>query len=357
MPDITLSRRCPGRASLFSFLIVIYILLVMNPNTAKAEGEFFEPRCGSEKVLRNCWTEQELQGCSKDKIIYYKKGFSSRPPKIPVPLSALCPTKPAPVNSIRRIMPDGNKKVVALTFDLCERSDEITGYDYEIVNYLRGNKIRATFFAGGKWMQTHPIKTMQLIADPLFEVGNHSWSHPNLRLMGGETLLEQIVSPQVVYRDVYMNLTSSPCAQQAGTEEIAKITPIPMCFRFPYGTCNDEALETLNNLNLPAIQWDVVTADSQKNRTAEEITKTVLGKVRPGSIIICHANGRGYHTAKALPMFVPELQKQGYSFVTVSQLLNLGPVVSTSECYTLIPGDNKNLDTRFSEGTVGRKER
>jgi peptidoglycan/xylan/chitin deacetylase (PgdA/CDA1 family) len=44
----------------------------------------------------------------------------------------------------------GGEKLVALTFDLCERADDRTGYDRAIVNYLRAHAIAATFFAGGK---------------------------------------------------------------------------------------------------------------------------------------------------------------------------------------------------------------
>jgi peptidoglycan/xylan/chitin deacetylase (PgdA/CDA1 family) len=306
---------------------------------------------GSEKVLRSCWSEEELQGKPQDKIIILARELLPLPPRLIAPLSELYPTKPAPANSIRRINPIGDKKVIALTFDLCERADEITGYDYAIVNYLRAHQIRATFFAGGKWMQSHPDKTMQLMADPLFEIGNHTWSHANMRVLGREEQRLQILLTQAQYRELRRKLSFSPCARLAGQKEMAKIPAMPLCCRFPFGACNAEALRLLKQLNLAAVQWDVVTEDSIKDQTAEMIASIVLKNARPGSIIVCHANGRGHETAQALALFVPELQKRGYAFVTVSELLTLGPAFATSDCYESNPGDNRRYDKLFGNGT------
>ena len=332
-------------------LIVLCMISLPMPCAAGAEEPSAGLTFGSEKVLRSCWSEEELQGKPQDRTIISTRDLLPLPPRLIAPLSELYPTKPAPSNSIRRINPIGDKKVIALTFDLCERADEITGYDYAIVNYLRAHQIRATFFAGGKWMQSHPDKTMQLMADPLFEIGNHTWSHANLRVMGRKEQRQQILLTQAQYRELRRQLACWPCAQQACVKEMAKIPEIPLCFRFPYGACNTEALQLLKRLDLIAVQWDVLTDDSEKDQTAERITRNVLRNVQPGSIIICHANGRGHGTAQALSLIVPELQKRGYSFVTVSELLTFGTVFAASECYELFPGDNKRYDQLFGRGT------
>lgn len=321
------------------------------PLAATAEAPLSSLSFGSEKVLRSCWSEGELQGKPQDKIIILERELLPLPPRLIAPLTDLSPLKSVPAGSIRRIIPDGNKKVIALTFDLCEQADEITGYDYEIVNYLRAHQIRATFFAGGKWMQSHPDKTMQLMADPLFEIGNHTWSHANMRVMGKEEQRQQILLTQAEYRQLRRQLACWPCARQAGQKEMAKIPAIPRCFRFPYGACNTEAFQVLKRLNLAAVQWDVVTEDSIKEQTAGRMARIVLKNVQPGSIIVCHANGRGHQTAQALELFVPELLKRGYAFVTVSELLTLGPVFATPTCYELTPGDNKRYDQLFGNGS------
>ena len=70
----------------------------------------------------------------------------------------------------------------------------------------------------------------------------------------------------------------------------------------------------------------------------------ILEQVRPGAIIICHANGRGYGTAASLPLFVPKLRALGYDFVTVSELLDPWSGGFHKECYELMPGDNLRYD-------------
>ncbi len=323
---------------------------------ARAGAPAADSTFGSEKVLRSCWSEEELQGKPQDKIIIFERDLLPLPPRLIAPLGELIPSAPAPANSIRRITPLENKKVIALTFDLCERADEIMGYDYEIVNYLRTHQIKATFFAGGKWMQSHPDKTMQLMVDPLFEIGNHTWSHANMRVIGKEEQRQQILLTQAQYRELRRLLASWLCAKQAGQKELAKIPAIPRCFRFPFGACNADGLQLLKQMNLVDVQWDVVTEDSVKDQTAEKIANIVLKNAQPGSIIVCHANGKGHHTAQALMLFVPELQKRGYGFVTVSELLTYGPVFATSTCYELTPGDNKRYDQLFGNGSEHPKK-
>ena len=77
------------------------------------------------------------------------------------------------------------KKLVALTFDLCETAGEAAGYDGAIVDYLRSQRIKATYFAGGQWMASHKARAQQLLSDPLFEIGTHGWVHRNARLLTG----------------------------------------------------------------------------------------------------------------------------------------------------------------------------
>lgn len=298
---------------------------------------------GSQAVLESCWSARELAGKPADKLIRRTRTYRKPPPRLlPENTGKMLPAELQ--NSIRSVVPRQNEKVAALTFDLCERANEITGYDSGIVNYLRANKIKATFFAGGKWMLDHPDKTMQLMADPLFEIGNHAWTHDDLRLERGVKMEDQILWPQAEYELLREKLGSKPCAQKASRAEMDKIPKVPSVFRFPYGVCNSEALDFLALTSLAAIQWSIVTADPSEKRTPAQIANRVVTSIKPGAIIICHANGRGKGTAKSLPIFVPKLKKLGYEFVTVSELLGYGPTIAARDCYELKPGDNHNYD-------------
>jgi hypothetical protein len=74
------------------------------------------------------------------------------------------------------------------------------------------------------------------------------------------------------------------------------------------------------------------------------MVKQVLSHVRPGSIVIFHANGRGWHTSDALPEIVATLKQRGYEFVTVSELMRAGKPVIESRCYDSKPGDTDKYD-------------
>ena len=99
---------------------------------------------------------------------------------------------------------------ITLTFDLCEQADEVTGYDGELVDTLRAQGVKATFYAGGKWMRSHPERTLQLMADPLFELGNHAWTHGNLRVLQGAEMANQIRWTQAEYERLRDQLLALP---------------------------------------------------------------------------------------------------------------------------------------------------
>ena len=298
---------------------------------------------GSEIILHKLWTSQQLEGSPDDRKIQHLRRPDHTPPQRQVPKFKNQPLVPCLTNSIRFVRPFRGAKVIALTFDLCEGPDEITGYDAAIVNYLRYNRVKATFFAGGKWMRSHPDKAQQLMADPLFEVGNHSWSHANLRVATEKRIADEILWTQAQYELLWQDLELRCIALGIGSE-MSNIPRVPVLFRFPYGTCSPPSLNALDHFGLAAIQWDVVTGDPAPGQTAENITRAVLNQAKPGSIIICHANGRGHGTAEALHRFIPALQKKGFQFVGVSELLRLGQADAYEECFELRPGDNSRYD-------------
>lgn len=293
------------------------------------------------------WTSEQLQGKAGDEKIHGLRPPDFHPPFLMQPTESLPPLKPEQSNSIRRVHLPNDKKWVALTFDLCERADEIAGYDRGVVNVLRDKKVKATFYAGGKWMQSHPEQTMQLMADKLFEIGNHGWTHGNLRVLQGVAVQQQIVWTQAEYERIRGNLQDK--AKSAGLDDLmASVPHQPAGLRFPFGTCSPESLQATNALGLSAVQWDVVSGDPAITVQPSQIVRAT----RAGSIVIFHANGRGRGTAAALPRIVDDLRAKGFEFVTVSELLAAGTVEAVDECYELKRGDNINYDAKYGDGMV-----
>lgn len=124
----------------------------------------------------------------------------SSEPKNYIPTCSLPSLLHTKHGTIRRVEVPAEVKVVALTFDMCELATKTTGYDTDIINFLRLHQIQATLFLGGKWMRTHSERAMQLIADPLFEIGNHAWTHGNFGVMNEAKMREQILWTQAQYQ-------------------------------------------------------------------------------------------------------------------------------------------------------------
>lgn len=206
---------------------------------------------------------------------------------------------------------DRDKPYVALTFDLCQKPEYPAWFDQGIYDVLMKYNAPATFFTGGDWMRTHVDETLLLASNPNFEMGNHSWDHPDLPGLSEETISSEIVKTQ--------NLLYQLTGRQS------------KLFRLPSGKYDDLSLSTIAWHGLYTIQWDVETGDPDPTIDAERMNWAVRERVQNGSIIIMHANGRGWHTAEALPEMIEYLHGQGYTLVTVSQLLGLEPLPNDAQ--------------------------
>jgi peptidoglycan/xylan/chitin deacetylase (PgdA/CDA1 family) len=97
----------------------------------------------------------------------------------------------------------------------------------------------------------------------------------------------------------------------------------PVLFRPPYGKKLLGLPHFLRSQGIPTIMWDI-EPDSQEELagSADRMVEHVLGRVRPGSIILLHAMNHRPSLDAVEPLLV-RLAQQGYRFVTVSELLSL----------------------------------
>lgn len=190
---------------------------------------------------------------------------------------------------------------VALTFDLCQTPGKAAGFDRQIMAILKQEQAPATFFVGGEWLDRHPAEAQELAAEPRFELGNHSQTHPDLRKLTAKEIAAEL--SQTEARLIRLTGHSS------------------RLFRLPFGWHDQRVLREVDLSGMRIIQWDVVTGDPDPKVTAAAIRAEVQRKARNGSIIIMHANGRGWHTAEALAGLITDLRSKGFELVTVSELL------------------------------------
>lgn len=307
-----------------------------------------------ESLLQRCWIEGIAKaGPQESRPVKLAPGARNSTLAAPArSLQPFTPVEPVRRGAIRRVdLKPGSRKLIALTFDLCEHSGEIAGYDGAIIDYLRERQIKATIFAGGKWMMSHAERTQQMMAHPLFELANHGWTHRNVRLLDKAALVDEIVKPQAAYEEMRVRLAARQCVK--GHESNMSAIPRRMgLYRFPFGACHAEALKAAGEAGLLPIQWDVSSGDPAPVPAAA-MTASILRAVRPGSIVLFHANGRGAHTAEALPLLLPKLKAQGYEFVTVTELLAAGKPVITQTCYDSKPGDTDKYDRLLGAAGAG----
>ena len=200
----------------------------------------------------------------------------------------------------KKAQAEKNKKVVALTFD--DGPDGNT--TPQALDILAKYKIKATFFVQGKNIAGNEsiLKRMQSEGH---EVGNHSWNHPILTKLSLEDAKKQLTD-----------------TEDAITKVLGKSSKL---MRPPYGAISDDIR---NSLDLSFIMWDVDSLD-WKSKNEAAILTVIQRQVSNGSIILMHDIHQT--SVNSLPKVIEYLQGQGYSFVTVSELL--GNRVKPHEIY------------------------
>jgi peptidoglycan-N-acetylglucosamine deacetylase len=182
-----------------------------------------------------------------------------------------------------------------------------------IYSILERYQVKATFFLSGLWIETYPQQTRWLAKNPLFELANHSYSHPGF------------VQP-------CYGLPTVPLAgltlKQAKVQQVLKTQKLlePMAqsryFRFPGGCASPADVALVQSLGLKVVHWDVIGGDGGEF-LPERIVSRVLSGVKNGSIIVLHNHGgpRASATDEALEVIIPRLKARGFIFVKLSELL------------------------------------
>ncbi|MFJ5559811.1 polysaccharide deacetylase family protein [Streptomyces sp. NPDC093250] len=223
---------------------------------------------------------------------------------------------PGGLTPVFRHGPRGGDRTVALTFDADMTADQGPRagagehFDHpQLIAALRALKVPATVFMTGRWAEEYPDQARALGRDPLFEVANHSYSHYaftgdcyGLPTVPAEGMRADVERAYAVFRKVGVR------------------NPMPY-FRFPGGCYDREALKALVPAGVTAVQWDVVGGDAFAT-DADAVARQVLDGVHPGSVVVLHCTRSAAPTTeRAVRRIVPELRRQGYRFVKVSELI------------------------------------
>ncbi|MEI9887775.1 MAG: polysaccharide deacetylase family protein [Rhizomicrobium sp.] len=194
-----------------------------------------------------------------------------------------------------------DERVVALTFDACEQQRPMA-LDTRISDYLVSHRIPFTLFLSGRFVQDNAAAVKALGALDFVELENHSWDHPNRM----QALSDDEVRAQVLRTD----------------GEIARLTGRGTAFfRFPATSYTARTLADVEGLGFRVVHYRWEVGDPDPHETADRMVRETLESTRPGDILIHHINGRGRHTAEALPRLIAGLRENGYRFVLLRDYL------------------------------------
>lgn len=220
-----------------------------------------------------------------------------RPPAAPGPARAPSTAREPVAPGVVTRLPT-RERVVALTFDACEAGRRMT-LDRRITDLLVAREIPFTIFMGGRFARDNAAAVRELASHPTVSIQNHTWSHPrDLRQLGDEAVRAEV--------------------DRATAQIVDVVGRRPTLFRFPGGHADARTVELVRALGYTTVHWRWAEGDPAPQVGADLLTAQTLERTRPGDILIFHVNGRGWHTAEALPAILDGLTARGYRFVLVS---------------------------------------
>ncbi|MFN6156151.1 MAG: polysaccharide deacetylase family protein [Dolichospermum sp.] len=202
--------------------------------------------------------------------------------------------------TIYKVEPSNKEKVIALTID----DGPWPKTTAEMLDILKRNNVKATFFWVGSALQENPEIAKRVVAEG-HAIGNHTWHHW-YRKMDEATAKSEI---------------------EKTNELIYKTTGVKTSFfRPPGGYLNNGLAAYAKSQKNSVVMWSVTSADTDPRAKYQVFVKNVIRDAKPGAIVLMHdGGGNRERTVKALPAIVSGLKQQGYRFVTVPELLEMQP--------------------------------
>lgn len=186
-----------------------------------------------------------------------------------------------------------DKKQIAISFDAAWGNEDTP----DLIKILKQYNVKATFFLVGSWVDNYP-NSVKALANAGHSIQNHSNTHPYLT--------------KIDIEDAKRELT-------ACNDKIKQLTgTAPILIRPPYGDYNSAVIDMIDSIGMYPIQWSVDSLDWM-DISADEIYNNVVPKIKSGDIVLFHNAAK--HTPEALPRIIEALQKEGYEFVLISDLI------------------------------------
>ncbi|WP_442938590.1 polysaccharide deacetylase family protein [Nostoc sp.] len=189
------------------------------------------------------------------------------------------------------------QKIIALTFDDGPWPESTA----EVLDILKKNQIKGTFFVVGQNVKNYPNLLKQEIAEG-HVIGNHTWHH-----------WYQFLNPQAAAYEI--DHTSDLIFQTTGLKT--------NLFRPPGGVMHNGVVDYARNSKYAIILWSSDSVDYSRP-PVPKLIGNVFREAKPGGIVLMHdGGGNRSKTVEALPEIIANFRNQGYRFVTIPELLQI----------------------------------
>ena len=186
-------------------------------------------------------------------------------------------------------MPNSDKKIY-LTFD-DGPIPEVTEW---VLDVLKSEDIKATFFCIGNNIQKHPEVYKRMLSEG-HQIGNHTFNHLN----GWKTNTKSYLGN----------------FKLCETEHLKLNTEHSFLFRPPYGKIKPSQSKAIRTLGYKIIMWDVLSYDFDSAISEEKCLENVISNTAQGSIIVFHDSLKAEKNLKyALPKAIQLLRNKGFVF-------------------------------------------
>lgn len=211
----------------------------------------------------------------------------------------------------------GDKKVLVLTFDAC--GGKHSGYNARLIEYLRREKIPATLFVTGLWIDKNPEIFKDLAKDPLFEIENHGLMHRTCSI-DGRTAYGIRATRDIGDVVDEMELNSRKIESIAGRR--------PLFFRSATAFTDEASVEVARRLGMEVVSYDILSGDAMRS-SVKKMTANIVDGARHGAVVIMHFNHPEWKEVEVLQAAVPALRQNGYTFARLADI-QPAPRISTA---------------------------
>lgn len=197
-----------------------------------------------------------------------------------------------------------DKKEIALTLDACGG-----GYNKELIDILRKEKIPASLFVSGLWIVKNKERMKELSIDSLFEIENHGLLH-RVTSVNGRTAYKLPSTRNMEQLIDEMELNAMFIKEHTGKR--------PQFFRSASAYVDEGAIRVAEALNMKIVNFSIISGDGVPGAEASVLRNNIVRHIQPGAVIVMHFNHPEWNEAEAMRQLIPLLRAKGYRFVKLS---------------------------------------